>query len=377
MSVPQIKGWCPGAHRPMLSGDGLVVRVRPFFAELTAAQVLGLCALAERFGNGTIDLTSRANLQIRGVAEADHAELLHGLEELGLIDVDPAVEGHRNILIAPDWTRGDQTHRLCTALLRALPDLPDLPQKMGFAIDTGAAGHLAAGSADVRFERDADGALILRADGAALGTRITEADAMPTLRTLMDWFIDTGGAASGRMARHLKTTKLPARWQEVPPRSQGDPCQPGPTPEGAIIGLPFGHVTAADLSALMRDSGAGSLRIMLGRMLWLRGAGKVKAKGFVTRSGDPLLTAHACPGAPFCPQASVATRDLARTLAPRLPRGETLHVSGCVKGCAHPRAADLTLVGRDGAFDLVRQGSPWDEPERRGQTAQDLLDLMT
>ena len=28
-SKPVVQGWCPGAHRPMMSGDGLVVRVRP------------------------------------------------------------------------------------------------------------------------------------------------------------------------------------------------------------------------------------------------------------------------------------------------------------------------------------------------------------
>ena len=59
---PSVKGWCPGAHRPMMSGDGLVVRVRPFRAELSSDQAHGLCDLAERFGNGTLDLTSRANL---------------------------------------------------------------------------------------------------------------------------------------------------------------------------------------------------------------------------------------------------------------------------------------------------------------------------
>ena len=69
MSAPVVQGWCPGAHRPMMSGDGLVVRVRPRLARLSAAQTLGLCDLALRFGNGTIDLTNRANLQLRGVAE--------------------------------------------------------------------------------------------------------------------------------------------------------------------------------------------------------------------------------------------------------------------------------------------------------------------
>ena len=76
MSAPLVKGWCPGAHRPMLSGDGLVVRVRPFRAELSAAQALALCDLARTHGNGTLELTSRANLQIRGVPEAAFPALL-------------------------------------------------------------------------------------------------------------------------------------------------------------------------------------------------------------------------------------------------------------------------------------------------------------
>ncbi|WP_252979256.1 hypothetical protein [Mameliella alba] len=41
MSAPEIKGWCPGAWRPMLSGDGLVVRVRPHLARLDADQARG------------------------------------------------------------------------------------------------------------------------------------------------------------------------------------------------------------------------------------------------------------------------------------------------------------------------------------------------
>ena len=58
----EIKGWCPGAHRPMMSGDGLVVRVRPRLARLSADQVQALCAAAMRHGAGLIDLTNRANL---------------------------------------------------------------------------------------------------------------------------------------------------------------------------------------------------------------------------------------------------------------------------------------------------------------------------
>lgn len=43
-----------------------------------------------------------------------------------------------------------------------------------------------------------------------------------------------------------------------------------------------------------------------------------------------------------------------------------MHISGCDKGCAHPGPADVTLVGRDGKFDLVRNGAAWDRPDETG-----------
>ena len=82
MSQFAIKGWCPGALRPMRSGDGLVVRIRPHGGRLSPAQATGIAELAERFGNGLIDVTNRANLQIRGVSDAGHASLIEGLARL-------------------------------------------------------------------------------------------------------------------------------------------------------------------------------------------------------------------------------------------------------------------------------------------------------
>jgi len=82
--APQIKGWCPGALRPMVSGDGLVVRVRPFGGRLSPEQARGIAALAQSHGNGLIDLSSRANVQLRGVRQDTHAPLIDGLRDLGL-----------------------------------------------------------------------------------------------------------------------------------------------------------------------------------------------------------------------------------------------------------------------------------------------------
>ncbi|MGX1077699.1 sulfite reductase beta subunit-like hemoprotein [Bradyrhizobium elkanii] len=48
MSAVAVKGWCPGALRPMRSGDGLVVRIRPRAGRLDAAQAAGIAELAAR-----------------------------------------------------------------------------------------------------------------------------------------------------------------------------------------------------------------------------------------------------------------------------------------------------------------------------------------
>ena len=197
---PPAKGWCPGAYRPMESGDGLIVRVRPVLARLTAEQAYGLCEAARACGSGIIDLTSRANLQIRGVRPDTHGPLLERLGGLGLLDADPALESRRNILVDPYWQAGDDTARVAAALTARLGDLPPLPAKFGFAVDAGTGRRLAAASADIRVERGTGGGLILRADGAPLGRPVAVEDAVDAVIALAHWFIASGGAAAGRMA---------------------------------------------------------------------------------------------------------------------------------------------------------------------------------
>ena len=79
MSAVTIKGWCPSAHRAMQSGDGLVARIRPRGGRLSAAQAVAIAELAERYGNGMIDLTGRTNLQVRGLRAQGHEALVAAL----------------------------------------------------------------------------------------------------------------------------------------------------------------------------------------------------------------------------------------------------------------------------------------------------------
>jgi len=356
---PAAKGWCPGAYRPMASGDGLIVRVRPLLARLTADQALGLCAAACAHGSGVIDLTNRANLQLRGVRGDHHQALIDDLWALGLLDADPALEGRRNILVDPSWQEGCETQRIATALVARLADLPPLPAKFGFAIDAGSAPVLGGASADIRVERGVSGGLILRADGSDLGCATCATKAVDIILAVARWFTETGGAASGRMARHLAAHALPDAFRPAEARvAPGALPRPGEMRPGPVYGAAFGQIDAGALARLITDSGAQALRVTPARSFVLEGATAVSGAGFITQPDDPLLRVDACPGAPFCTAATVETRTLARHLAP-LAKG-SLHVSGCAKGCARAGAADVTLTGRDGAFDLVCGGAAWD-----------------
>ena len=152
----------------MASGDGLVVRVRPPGGRLTQRQAAGLANLAGAHGSGVIDLSSRANLQLRGVRTDSHAQLVEGLRGLRLVDASVAAETRRNIVVTPFADAAADA--LAAGLAEALAAAGDLglPAKFGFAVDTGARPVLRGVSADVRIERLGE-AFLLRADGLTWG----------------------------------------------------------------------------------------------------------------------------------------------------------------------------------------------------------------
>lgn len=377
MSAAAIKGWCPGALRPMQSGDGLVVRVRPFGGRLEAAQVAGLAELAERYGNGLIDVTSRANLQIRGLSEQGHRRLLDGLALLRLLDPDSDIEARRNILVTPFWNSGDETQALAAELEEALADSAlDLPTKFGFAIDDGKSRVLAGDSADVRIERDRDGRLVVRADGARLSRSVARGEAVSTALALASWFISSGGAKGGRgrMAAHIAAgAELPQSLSgETEPAPVMAASRPGHYPHGALVGIAFGQMLH---TTLHQFSGCGhALRMTPWRMVLSEGKREMPSgAGLITEPYDPALRVIACSGAPRCREAHADTRALASALAPRIALDTRLHVSGCAKGCARSGASAVTLVATSAGFDLVRDGSTRDEPVLRGLNGADIV----
>jgi precorrin-3B synthase len=377
MNDVAIRGWCPGALQPMRSGDGLVVRIRPHASRTDAAQAMGLAELAERHGNGILDLTNRANLQIRGVSDASYLPLIEGLARLALLDPDPDTEARRNVLMTPFWTEGDEIASIAAELEQALATGPaGVPTKFGFAVDCGRERVLAGASADVRIERAVTGHLIVRADGAELGRQVTRTEAVNIALALTEWFVASGGArgSRGRMAAHIGAGARPPEalcGNARPARSQVLPG-PGVYPQGAMFAMAFGQLTSTALRSL--GNCARALRMTPWRMILAEGMHEMPhCEGLIADAEDPILRVVACSGAPRCGQAHADTRTLAAVLAPHITEDARLHVSGCAKGCAHSGQASITLVATREGFDLIRGGSVRDVPVLRGLSRSGIL----
>lgn len=348
---PIVQGWCPGALRPMESGDGWVVRIRPYGGRLTPVQAQGIADLSLRFGNGLIDLSSRANLQLRGVTPETHTQLIKGLRALGLIDKTEQMESQRNVIMTPFWGPTDGALNIANAVAAALTSLPHLPSKFGAGVDIGAQPVLRDVSCDIRVEK-AQGGFTVYPDGGVTGATVARAKVGNAVRDLGQWFIDAGGITDGRGRMRALTAPLPAPFCQTPvPPAPAFAPRPMLTDQGALVGVAFGQMQAETLAKL---GALWPLRITPWRMLLLEGARAMPQISELVGSDDPILRADACVGAPACKQALGPTRDLARRLAP-LTRSR-LHVTGCAKGCAHPRPAPITITATATGYVLNASG---------------------
>jgi precorrin-3B synthase len=143
---------CPGVLRLTEAADGFLARVRLPGGLVSGAQLRVLARLADRLGDGRVELTSRGNLQLRGLAPAAAGALTSELTEAGLL---PSLthDRVRNVLASPlaGLDGGDDLTGLVRALDAALcarPHLAELSGRFLFAIDDGR-GDVAGPGADV------------------------------------------------------------------------------------------------------------------------------------------------------------------------------------------------------------------------------------
>ena len=197
-----------------------------------------------------------------------------------------------------------------------------------------------------------------------------------------------GGPQGRRGTRFFNTTSVNVTTTESPSALRAPP----PAGEGILkrslgvldigsgkiavgVGAPFGRLEASQLCSLVDivgDGGATEIRLSPWRALYAEACDGTAARavveavgalGLVVNADDPMLRIEACPGAPACRSSSVDTRRTARQLAVWGFEG-SIHVSGCAKGCARSRPADLVLVGEQGRYDVIHNATARDTAER-------------
>lgn len=147
---------CPGALRPWQASDGMLVRLRLIGGRLPSRALRSLVEVAEEHGNGRVHVTSRANLQVRGLPGAGGCldpAALSAIEETGLLPTRTH-ELARNIMVSPQTglaggradlrpVADELDRRLCEA-----PDLARLPGRFLIVLDDGR-GDLVAHTCDL------------------------------------------------------------------------------------------------------------------------------------------------------------------------------------------------------------------------------------
>jgi precorrin-3B synthase len=367
-----------------------------------------LADAARRFGNGHIDLTRRANLQIRGVSEASLPNLHGVIAGLGLLDESPEGEAVRNVMINPlagiDPAEVLDIRSVDRELARRLTSeksLWALPTKFGFIVDGGGALTLAEQRADVRLAAVGDGPDVAVAVGIEtrtgvewLGSTSPEGAAVAAIEIGLA-FIRVASREKRQRMRDLSDEGLASIRSALKPRLDAlceNPVKADASLKQRIglvslstdrfavgIAAPFGRVETDQLRKLadaMAAHGIKEIRLSPWRTLYAVVSGERLGRdildaaggdGFIVDPRDRLLQIEACPGAPGCRSTSLDTRGDGRRLARLLPQvgfAGTVHVSGCAKGCAQSGPADLVLVGTDGLYGIVRNGTAQDRPPR-------------
>ena len=189
-AAPAVKGWCPTLLAPMQSGDGWLARVKPSAGVVTATTARVIAHAASRHGNGHIDLTSRGNLQVRGLSPRSAELFAETILAAGLASADPAVEAIRNVMASPlgpdDPTAAFDSHVLAPeieAMLGAEEALQALPAKFCVLVDGGGALPLAGIAADIMVRAHGD-ALRVQLDGGALAALAARRTLPETVKSL-------------------------------------------------------------------------------------------------------------------------------------------------------------------------------------------------
>ena len=356
---------CPGALQVHQAADGALVRVRLPGGMITAAQLAALGVVAAESGSGTLELTARGNVQVRGITEVN--ALAEAIAAAGLLP-SATHERVRNLVASPLSGRAGgnldvrQWVAEMDAAICAEPRLAELGGRFWFSLDDGRA-DVSGLRADVGVHALPDGCALLLT-GRDTGVRLAASEVVEMLIIIAVRFVAMRenawrvselddierllpGVELGA-APFPAVSKPPVGWinQDDGRVALGAAVPLGVLParvaeylaaiEAPLVITPWRSVLVCDLDESVADA---ALRVLA-------------PLGLIFDENSPWLSVSACTGSPGCAHSAADVRaDAALSLDAdsRIHR----HFVGCERACGSPPTGQV-LVATGQGYQLLR-----------------------
>lgn len=399
---------CPGVLALHGAEDGGLARIRLPGGRISAGQLEAVAGAAE-LGSGLVELTARANLQVRGLPLAASAELAALLGAAGLLPSAPH-DRARNILASPLAGRHPRSLVATDEIVAELeggicadPALAELPGRFLFSVDDG--GGMALGrNADLtlaatRSGRRAAPEFTLLIAGAPTSARVAAAEAaelalaaaraflaIRTEDSSRAWHVRELADGRKRVARGVGARTNPPQGAKAGGLAR--PLLPGVQRQNdgrtAVTALPplgrLERATLVGLTALLgsRDT---DMRLSPWRTLTAVDVPTSQAQplsralgqlGLIVAPGSGWSGLSACAGLGYCAKARLDVRAAAeRRAAERTAGAPAEHWSACERRCGEPPGVPIAIAIAKQEL-MVRVG----EREREVADAAEALEVV-
>jgi precorrin-3B synthase len=379
---------CPGLMRIVPARDGGLARLRLAGGVSSAHAARAVARAARECGSGVIEVTNRANLQLRGIRDDAHAALIDIALEAGLGPSTAGADDIRNVMLSP--LASDDTRALADRIIDAMQadaSLHALSPKFALQLDAGERlamlDHphdlwLCAIDDGARFAFGFAGTMRERPSGA-----IHRSDVVTFVSGVLRRFLALATPEEHRMrdllarigvARFLEAFDVDAavqNWRRGPADASlrlGAHAEPFRATWYAGAQTPLGRLDATTLEALadIADTQAeGRLTMTPWQSVLIPGIAahdahdvlqRLHALGLAIDPREPLARLIACAGSEGCAKSRADTKADAHRLASLLPSDEgEVHLSGCERSCAAAHPVPVTLYAvAPGRYDLHR-----------------------
>ncbi|MDB9310196.1 precorrin-3B synthase [Aphanizomenon sp. CS-733/32] len=397
---------CPGLFYNTAAQDGLLYRLRIPGGIINYNQFQAIADIADNYGNGYIDITNRANIQIREIKTSINVEVLKKLQALGLASTNTKIDHIRNIMTNP--TAGIDGEELLDTrplvkiweqYITAHSQLCELSAKFSVCFDSG-------GKVAVKYQPND---IILAAEminrnvylrlylsygekgqpAQDTGILLKPEETITALATLAQTYlkhIDTKNRPKLRLREIINKITVKEYLHQIKENLNSDIlnftktplCASAPLREKTHIGiypqrqtglyyigivLPLGRLETSQIRGLANIAkryGDDNIRLTPWQNLLLTDIPQNQISEVDQQIANLGLNSSptniksflvACSGKKGCAAAATETKDDAINLAKYLENlmildsPVNIHFSGCSKSCAQHTQADITLLG--------------------------------